>query len=141
MTIIVDIIDTMLCHTLERSYYLVRERGTHNGCRLAIPNREANKPVKNGSTAEPACPTPEMYPIAPKKSQRGRMWVLWFTRIGNIGPRSRPTNATAIAFSTRDGTTQMVTSSLSTGTCMRNHIAANTDRRSRVRTGWLEEHR
>lgn len=55
-----------------------------------------------------------MYPIQAVRSQRGRMVVEWFMRMGYIGPRRRPTNETAMAFSMSDGTTQTVTSMLMT---------------------------
>lgn len=65
-----------------------------------------------GRTAEPACPAPAMYPEQAVMSQRGRMVVEWFMRMGNIGPRRRPTKETATAFSMSEGTTQTVISSL-----------------------------
>ena len=63
MTIMVDIIDTML--TTPRTQHRVRKRGkraggTHNGWRLEMPKREARMPVMKGRTAEPAWPTPAM---------------------------------------------------------------------------------
>ena len=58
-TIIVDIIDTMLIAArVSSASSLNREKeGAHTGWRLTIPNFDASKPVRNGSTAEPAWPT------------------------------------------------------------------------------------
>lgn len=89
-----------------------RQGRTDKGCRDAIPNFWARRPVMNGRTAEPAWPAPAMYPEQAVMSQRGRMVVEWFMRMGNIGPRRRPTKETATAFSISEGTTQTVTSSL-----------------------------
>ena len=71
---------------------------THKGWREAIPNFDAKRPVRNGKMAEPACPAPAIFPAQPAISHLGRVVVEWFIRIGNIGPRRRPTTATAIAF-------------------------------------------
>ena len=112
----VDIIDTMLRSKSESAAILwasaQNSERTHKGWRLTIPNFDASKPVRNGSTAEPACPTLAMYPRQPVRSQRGRMVVLWFIRIGYMGPMSSPMNDTANAFSMSDGTAQTVISSL-----------------------------
>ena len=56
-----------------------------------------------------------MYPRHPVRSQRGRIPVDCFIRIGYIGPRRSPINETAIPFSTSEGTSQTVTSSLGGG--------------------------
>ena len=114
MTIIVDIIETMLTAArVNSASSLNREKeGTHKGWRLTIPNFDASKPVRNGSTAEPAWPTLAMYPRQPVRSQRGRMVVEWFMRMGNMGPKKKPTKETAIASPTRDGTSQTISSSL-----------------------------
>ncbi len=87
-------------------------RITHNGCREAMPNFCARRPVMKGRTAEPACPAPAMYPAQPVISHLGRMVVEWFMRMGNMGPRRRPTRETAMAFWTSEGTSQTVISSL-----------------------------
>ena len=42
----------------------------------------------------------------------GRISFVWLTRMGYMGPKRRPMHDTATAFSTSEGTTQMVTSSL-----------------------------
>ncbi len=63
MTIIVDIIETML-HTAPRQHVIhlthttEHDSDTHNGCKLVIPNLDARRPVRNGNTADPACPMP-----------------------------------------------------------------------------------
>ncbi len=88
---------------------------THKGWRDAIPNFDASIPVMKGRMADPACPTPAMYPIQPVRSQRGRIVDEWFIKIGYMGPRTSPTNETAMAFSIREGTTQTVISSLVDG--------------------------
>lgn len=78
MTIIVDIMDTML-DTIPHEYLQPRisyKSNTHNGCKLVIPNRDARRPVRNGSTADPACPIPAMYPMQPVRIQRGNILVL-----------------------------------------------------------------
>lgn len=49
-----------------------------------------------------------VHPMQPIRSQRGRILVLWLSKIGYVG--SRPTTATATAFSTSKVTTQTVTS-------------------------------
>ena len=67
----------------------------------------------NGRTAEPAWPAPAIYPAQPVMSHGGRMVVEWFMRMGNIGPRRRPTREIATAFWMSEGTNQTVTSSLS----------------------------
>lgn len=66
----------------------------------------------NGKMAAPACPRPEIHPTQPVKSHLGRMPFAWLTRMGYIGPRRSPMTDTATAFSTSEGTTQIVTSSL-----------------------------
>lgn len=38
---------------------------THSGCKLLIPVLDAMAPVKNGKSAEPACPKPAIQPIDP----------------------------------------------------------------------------
>lgn len=114
MTMSVDIIDTML-HSSDLSQHhscCVQMLDTHNGCRDAMPNLDASRPVMNGRIAEPARPTAAIYPMQAVKSQRGRMVVEWFMRMGYIGPRRSPTNETAMAFSMSEGTTQTVTSML-----------------------------
>ncbi len=62
MTIIVDIMETMLHASLQHAIHLTHtaehNSDTHNGCKLVIPNLDARRPVRNGSTAEPACPMP-----------------------------------------------------------------------------------
>ena len=53
-----------------------------------------------------------IYPRQPVSNHRGRMLVEWFIRIGYMGPIRSPMKETAIAFSTSEGTTHTVTSSL-----------------------------
>jgi len=36
---------------------------TNNGCKLLMPTLDANAPVMNGRTADPACPNPAIHPI------------------------------------------------------------------------------
>ena len=59
-TMSVDIIDTMLNSKSESAAILwtsaQNSERTHKGWRLAMPNLDASSPVRNGSTAEPACP-------------------------------------------------------------------------------------
>lgn len=69
----------------------------------------------NGKMAAPAWPRPEIHPTQPVKSHLGRMPFAWLTRMGYIGPRRSPMTDTATAFSTSEGTTQTVTSSLERG--------------------------
>lgn len=76
------------------------------------PNFEAIAPVMNGRSAEPVCPRPAIQPTAPGRSQCGTSLAVRFMTIGYIGPKTRPMKDTAIAFPTRDGTTQIVISSL-----------------------------
>ena len=60
-TISVDIIDTMLREPPSASpQNTAQANRAHKGCRLVMPNRDASRPVRNGSTAEPAWPTPAM---------------------------------------------------------------------------------
>ena len=47
-----------------------------------MPNLEASRPVRKGRTAEPVWPILAMYPIQSVKSQRGRIVVEWFIKIG-----------------------------------------------------------
>jgi hypothetical protein len=42
-----------------------RRNKTHNGCKLLIPVLDAIAPVKNGKSAEPACPNPAIQPMDP----------------------------------------------------------------------------
>ena len=71
-TTIVDIIDTIL-HTTNIDQFKPKdsllkhekELVTHKGCNELIPNLAANNPVKNGSTAAPAWPTPLINPMQP----------------------------------------------------------------------------
>lgn len=114
MTIMVDIIDTTLQTMITKSAMMFRtiRGGTHKGCSDPMPNFEASRPVKNGSTADPAWPTPPIHPTPPVKSHFGMISPDCLIRIGYMGPSRRPMNETASAFSSRDGTTQTVTSSL-----------------------------
>jgi hypothetical protein len=91
-----------------------------------MPNFSERTPVKKGSAAEPVVPMPATQDTAPVKSQRGSTCAMWLIRMGYIGPvgplskyvsfpknvelpSKRPMNATATAFSIRDGTTHTVT--------------------------------
>ena len=84
----------------------------------------------NGRMALPVCPTPEIQPTEPVKSHLGSTFFEWFTRMGYIGPRSMPMTATAMAFPTSEGTTQIVTSSL------RGVLAGKEAERMEGRTEW-----
>lgn len=52
-----------------------------------------------------------IHPIAPPKRCDGTMLDKVITNVGYIGPMKNPTKEIAIAFSTRLGTNQMVSSS------------------------------
>lgn len=60
MTIIVDIIDTILSDGISDGFrhtsnkILWQNQKTHRGCKEPIPNFAANTPVMKGKTAEPA---------------------------------------------------------------------------------------
>ncbi|PSR73980.1 hypothetical protein PHLCEN_2v10211 [Hermanssonia centrifuga] len=70
----------------------------------------------NGKTADPAWPTPLIQPTLPINNHFGKMVLHWLTRMGYIGPSSKPMQDTATAFSSKEGTTQIVTSNLQSHT-------------------------
>lgn len=86
----------------------VETHATHKGCRLPILNLFARAPVMKGSTALPVTPILEIQAIAPCKRLRGSTSPVWRIMIGYIGPMNSPIEATAHAFSPRDGTNHTV---------------------------------
>jgi hypothetical protein len=79
-----------------------------------IPYLFAKAPVTKGKIAEPDCPNPAIHPMLPESNLRGMMRPVWDMTIGKKGPRAMPTKETATAFSIKEGTNQMVISSLVT---------------------------
>ena len=69
--------------------------------------------------SSPSCrqyATPAIQPTAPVRIAGGNSRPEWFIKIGYIGPKKSPTKEIAMAFSTRESTSQMVNCSL----CVRN---------------------
>ena len=85
---------------------------TYTGGRAPIPALEEIVPVMNGNTAAPAAPQLPVQPIAPEIQSGGRMRPAWFMRMGNMGPRKKPTKETEIAPANRFGTNQTTNSRL-----------------------------
>lgn len=90
----------------------MRHTNTYRGCKLLMPALDANAPVMNGRTADPAWPKPAIQPIEPVSSHRGRMRLAWFMAMGYMGPRKTPTMETATAPPIREGVNQTISSSL-----------------------------
>ena len=115
-TTIKPINDTSLCTKHSSSatppHTNSRERATHSGCSPLIPVFDAIAPVMNGNTAAPAAPQLPVQPIAPEIQSGGRMRPAWFMRMGNMGPRKKPTKETQIAPDNRLGTSHTTSSSL-----------------------------
>lgn len=65
-----------------------------------------------GNMAPPIMPALTIHPIAPDRRWGGRKPPHWFMRIGNIGPITTPTSATATADGMSSGSAQMNISSL-----------------------------
>ena len=90
----------------------MKHRNTYNGCKLLIPTLDANAPVMNGKTADPACPNPAIHPIDSVNNQCGRILLDSFMTIGYIGPRRMPTTETATASPMSEGTNHTMSSRL-----------------------------
>lgn len=104
---IVHIIDTTL---YMRSVVIQtkRQKWTYKGCSDLMPYFDASRPVMKGKAAEPDIPMPVIQATLPVRSHAGRMRVACEMRMGNMGPRRTPMNATASAFSMMDGTNHTV---------------------------------
>ena len=77
-----------------------------------MPKCDASAPVRKGKRAEPANPKPPIQPMEPVSSQGGIRREDSFMRMGYIGPKTKPTNETAMAPPTREGTSQTMSSKL-----------------------------
>ena len=81
---------------------------THDGCTLSMPNFEAISPVAYERRVLPPAPQADIHPTVPLTRWRGRTRAVWFSAIGNIGPRITPIIVTEIAAALKEGTSQTI---------------------------------